>query len=379
MVGSFHVMAKQNGTKRVRYAVVGLGYFAQTAVLPAFKRARNSELVALVSGDPTKLELLKKRYRVPVAVHYDEYERLLRSGDIDAAYLVLPNSEHADFTLRTANAGVHVLCEKPMATTEDECWGMIAACEGAGVRLMIAYRLHFERTNLEAIELVKRGRIGEPRLFDSVFALQVRANNSRTSEELGGGPLNDIGIYCVNAARYVFRSEPTEVMALSGKRDDDERFSEIDEHVGALLRFPGDRIATFVASFGASEVSCFEIVGTKGSLRLDPAYSHSEALRYELSASGKPKIRRTFRKRDQVAPEIGYFSECILERRTPEPSGLEGLADVRILRAIEESASRGERVTLRPLVKSERPNLSLEDHAPPHGRPRLIRADEPSI
>lgn len=372
-------MAKRNGAERVRYAVVGLGNFAQTAVLPAFKRARNSELVALVSGDSTKLELLKKRYRVPLAVHHDEYERLLRSGDIDAAYLVLPNSEHADFTVRTARAGVHVLCEKPMATSEDECWRMITACEGAGVRLMIAYRLHFERTNLEAIELVKRGKIGEPRLFDSVFALQVRPRSSRTVEELGGGPLNDIGIYCVNAARYVFRSEPTEVMALSGKRADDERFSEIDEHVGALLRFPDDRIATFVASFGANEVSCFEIVGTTGSLRVDPAYSHTEALRYELSASGKPKIRRTFRKRDQIAPEIGYFSDCILEHRTPEPSGFEGLADVRILRAIEESAARGERVMLRPLLKSERPSLSLEEHAPPHGKPRLITGEEPSV
>lgn len=371
-------MAKPNGSKRVRYAVVGLGYFAQSAVLPAFKRARNSELVALVSGDETKLALLKQRYRVPIAVHYDEYERLLRSGDIDAAYVVLPNSMHADVTVRTASAGVHVLCEKPMATTEDECWRMIAACEEADVRLMIAYRLHFERTNLEAIELVRQGKIGEPRLFDSVFAMQVRENNSRTSEELGGGPLNDIGIYCVNAARYVFRSEPTEVLALSGKRDDDARFDEVDEHVGALLRFPRDRIATFVASFGADEVSCFEIVGTAGSLRVDPAYSHSAALRYELAASGKPKLRRTFRKRDQIAPEIAYFSDCIHEHKTPEPSGFEGLADVRILRAIDDSASRGERVTLRPLVRSERPDLSQEDHAPAHGKPRLVRSEDPS-
>ena len=371
-------MAKPNGSEQVRYAVVGLGYFAQAAVLPAFKRARNSELVAIVSGDRNKLALLKQRYRVPFAVHYDEYEGLLRSGEIDAAYLVLPNSEHADYTVRTARAGVHVLCEKPMATTEDECWRMIAACEETDVRLMIGYRLHFERTNLEAIELVRAGKIGDPRVFDSVFALQIRENNSRTSEELGGGPLNDIGIYCVNAARYVFRSEPTEVLALSGKRDDDERFGEIDEHVAALMRFPGDRIATFVASFGADAVSCFEIVGTKGSLRVDPAYSHSEALRFELSSSGKPRLRRTFRKRDQIAPEIGYFSDCILQHRTPEPSGFEGLADVRILRAIEESAARGERVALRPLVRSERPDLTQEDHAPPHGKPRLIGAEDPA-
>jgi predicted dehydrogenase len=160
--------------------------------------------------------------------------------------------------------------------------------------------------------------------------------------------------------------------------NDDVRFNEVDEHIGALLRFPGDRIATFVASFGADEVSCFEIVGTTGSLRVDPACSHSAALRYELARSGKPRLRRTFRKRDQIAPEIGYFSDCILERKTPEPSGLEGLADVRILRAIGESASRGERVTLRPLVRAERPDLPQEDHAPAHGNPRLVGTEDPS-
>jgi len=272
-----------------------------------------------------------------------------------------------------------VLCEKPMAPTEEECARMIAACEATDVRLMIAYRLHFERANLEAIELVKSGKLGEPRIFDSVFAMQVRPGNSRTIGSLGGGPLDDIGIYCVNAARYVFRSEPTEVMALSGTRKGDARFSEIDEHVAAMLRFPNDRIATFVASFGSSEVSCFEIVGTSGSLRLDPAYSHAGALHYELFADGKPKSKRTFRKRDQIAPEISYFSECVLTHKTPEPSGLEGLADVRILRAIEESAHRGERVTLEPFAPHARPDLSQEDHASPHGRPRLVKSEEPSL
>jgi glucose-fructose oxidoreductase len=371
-------MANEKRPERVRYAVLGLGYFAQNAVLPAFKRARRSELVALVSGDPEKRAILKQRYRVPIAIDYGEYDALLSSGKIDAVYVVLPNSEHADATIRAARAGVHVLCEKPMATTEDECLRMIRACEEADVRLMIAYRLHFERTNLEAIELVRSGKLGEPRIFDSVFAMQVREGNSRTLDELGGGPLNDIGVYCVNAARYVFRSEPTEVMALSGARNGDARFSEIDEHVAAMLRFPGDRIATFVASFGSSEVACFEIVGTTGALRVDPAYSHASNLRYELMSGGKPKTKRTFRKRDQIAPVIGYFSDCVLQRKTPEPSGFEGLADVRILRAIEESARRGERVLLEPLPKSEYPDLSQEDHAPAHGKPRLVNSQEPS-
>ena len=371
-------MSNETKSAKIRYAVVGLGYFAQTAVLPAFKRVRRSELVALVSGDPEKRAVLKRRYRVPIAVDYEEYDALLASGDIDAVYIVLPNSQHADATVRAARAGVHVLCEKPMATTEQECQQMITACEEADVRLMIAYRLHFERTNLEAIELVNSGKLGEPRIFDSVFAMQVREGNSRTAEDLGGGPLNDIGVYCVNAARYVFRSEPTEVMALSGARKGDARFSEIDEHVAAMLRFPDDRIATFVASFGSSDVSCFEIVGTTGSLRVDPAYSHATALRYEFAEGGKPKAKRSFRQRDQIAPEISYFSDCILDNKIPEPSGFEGLADVRILRAIEESARRGERVSLEPIAKGIHPGIEQEDHAPAHGKPALVNAEEPS-
>jgi glucose-fructose oxidoreductase len=371
-------MRNGNGSDRVRYAVVGLGYFAQTAVLPAFKRARNSELVAIVSGDPTKIDVLKRRYRVPIAIGYEEYDWLLESGNVDAAYVVLPNSLHAEATIRTARAGVHVLCEKPMAPTEAECERMIAACEAANVRLMIAYRLHFERANLEAVEIVRAGKLGEPRVFDSVFAMQVRAGNTRTVDDLGGGPLDDIGIYCVNAARYVFGSEPTQVTALSGARRGDERFREIDEHVGAVLRFPNDRIATFVASFGSSEVSCYEVVGTKGSLRLDPAYSHAGAIHYELFVGGKSKAKRTFRKRDQIAPEISYFSDCVLEHKTPETSGREGLADVRILRAIEESARRGESVELKPFEKNDRPTLEQEESAPPHGRPQLVHSETPS-
>ena len=169
----------RNRSTTIRYAVVGLGYISQNAVLPAFAHARrNSRLAALVSDDPVKLKTLSKKYHVKGTYSYDQYDDCLRH--VDAVYIALPNSMHAEYTIRAANAGVHVLCEKPMAVTVDECQRMIDACDEASVKLMIAYRLHFEQINLTAIDLVRRGRIGDPKFFNSSFSMQVRPGDIRT-------------------------------------------------------------------------------------------------------------------------------------------------------------------------------------------------------
>ena len=165
---------------KIRYAVVGLGHIAQVAVLPAFAHARqNSQLTALVSDDPVKHEKLRSKYKVQHTYSYEEYDKCLSSGAIDAVYIALPNNLHCDFTVRAARAGIHVLCEKPMAVTEDDCEKMISAAEKGGVKLMIAYRLHFEKANLEAVEIARSGKLGEPRFFSSVFAMQVKEDNIR--------------------------------------------------------------------------------------------------------------------------------------------------------------------------------------------------------
>ncbi len=250
----------------VRYALVGLGYFGQIAVLPAFAHARrNSRLVALVSDDPVKRRRLGKKYGVELLYSYEQYGQCLASGEIDAVYIALPNHLHRDYTVPACEAGVHVLCEKPMAVTEDECGDMIRAAEYGKVRLMIGYRLHFEEANLKAVEVVKSGRLGEPRIFSSVFTMQVEdPDNIRLNPiEQGGGTLYDIGIYCINAARYLFRAEPIEVSALSANRGD-RRFRNVDEMTSAVLRFPGERLAAFTSSFGASSHGSYRIVGTKG-------------------------------------------------------------------------------------------------------------------
>jgi predicted dehydrogenase len=361
-------------SKIVRYAVVGLGHIAQNAVLPAFARARgNSRLTALVSDDPRKLKAVAKKYKVNGMFSYDEYEECLK--DVDAVYIALPNSMHAEYTVRAANAGVHVLCEKPMAVTVDECERMIDACREANVKLMIAYRLHFEEINLKAVELVRRGKLGDPKFFNSSFSMQVKPGDIRTKRDLGGGTLYDIGVYCINAARYLFRAEPKEVMAIS-VNSAPNKLPEIDESTGALLRFDGERVASFVTSFNAADAAWYEVVGTKGSLCVDPAYEYSEGLGYELTIDGKTQ-RKSIGKRDQFAPELLYFSDCILKNRTPEPSGAEGLQDVRIVRALYESADTGRAVQIPPYEPSKRPDKGQLITRPAGREPELIGVNAP--
>jgi predicted dehydrogenase len=359
----------------IRYAVVGLGHIAQAAVLPAFAHARrNSRVTALVSDDPKKAKLVARTHRVDAIYSYDDYEACLQ--EVDAVYIALPNSLHAEYTIRAAQAGVHVLCEKPMAVTEDECRRMIDACRDAKVKLMIAYRLHFEQINLEAIELVRNGRIGEPKFFNSSFAMSVRPNDIRTRKETGGGTLYDIGVYCINAARYLFRAEPKEVMAIS-VNSGVAKLAEIDESTGALLRFEGERIAAFVTSFNAADVASYQIVGTKGQLTLDPAYEYAQGLQYELTVNGKT-TRKRIGKRDQFAPELLYFSDCILTGRDPEPSGEEGLQDVRIVQALYESAETGKAVSITPFTKTKRPSARQRITRPGVRKPRLVKVQSAS-
>ena len=368
-------MAKN--AKRIRYAVAGQGYIAQAAVLPAFQNAaKNSELVALISDDPAKLGRLARKYDVPHTYAYDEYDKCLTSGAVDAVYIALPNHMHQEYTIRAAQAGVHVLCEKPMALTVGECQSMIDACRENRVKLMIAYRLHFEKSNLKAIKLAQAGKLGDLRIFSSVFTMQVKEGNSRLQRSLGGGTLYDIGIYCINAARYLFQDEPVRVFA-NRASSQDVRFSEVEEMVSASLVFPQDRLATFVCSFGASDVSTYQIVGTRGDLVVQNAYEYSSAMTHTLTIKGNER-QRTFAKRDQFAPELIYFSDCIREDKEPEPSGAEGMADIRVINGLYRSAENQSPVTLSEFQEVARPAPNQEITRPPVKKPSLYHAEAPS-
>lgn len=370
-------MFRRADKKRIRYAVVGAGNIAQVAVLPAFVHTHeNSELAAIVSNDPLKRAALGKRYRVATG-SYDELETLIERERIEALYLALPNQLHRSFTERAVRTKVHVLCEKPMAMRSEDCVAMIDACEAADLRLMIAYRLHFDEANLRAIAIVRAGRIGEPRYFSAEFSQQVRPGNIRTRAATGGGALFDLGIYCVNAARFLFQAEPITVLGQQATSMTDERFGAVDEMTTGVLRFPGTRFAQFTASQGAADMDSLRIVGTEGELRLEPAFGYASDPLLSVKVAGKTEQKR-FRVGDQFGPEILYFSDCILRRVRPEPSGMEGLADVRVLEAIARSARTGARVSLDPFDPGARPGLSQRIRKPAVPAPPLVRAPSPS-
>jgi predicted dehydrogenase len=363
--------------QKIRYAVAGQGYISQVAVLPAFENAsKNSELTALISDDPAKLKKLARKYGVERTYHYEQYDECLRSGEIDAIYIALPNHMHHEYTTRAAKAGIHVLCEKPLAMTVREAEEMVEACRQAKVKLMTAYRLHFEKANLKALEIVRSGKLGDPRYFNSSFSMQVKDGNVRLSKRRGGGTLYDIGIYCINAARSLFQAEPEKVFAIQLSGNDD-RFTEVEEMVGAQLVFPGSRLASFVCSFGAADVSSYRIVGTEGNLVVHDAYEFETEIGHTLT-TGKRSKETEFPKRDQFAPELLYFSRCILDDEEPEPSGAEGLADMRVIEALYTSAETGRPVEIGDPVRVAHPKPEQEISRPSIRRPPLVHAATPS-
>lgn len=361
---------------RLRIAVIGQGHFAQSEVLPAIDQLPDVQLAALVSGSRTKLDELGLRYGAAALGDYRELDSLLGRNQIDIAYIAVPTDLHAEMTVIAARHGCHVLCEKPMAPTEAECLQMIRACEQKQRKLMIAYRLHFEAANLCAIEIARSGELGDLRIFSSVFAQQVKPGNVRLEGRRGGGPLYDIGVYCINAARYLFRTEPTEASAikLSGR---DPRFANTEEAYGITLRFPDERVAQFTCSFGAHEHKMYQLIGSEGVLTLDHAYDFGADMHLTVSSPHGTKTR-TFAKRDQVAAEVAYFARCIREDREPEPSGWEGVADIRIIQALQDSARFGRTVSIEPLAPRRRPDLGQEIAIAPHDKAPLVDVDPPT-
>ncbi len=342
--------------KAVRYAVVGLGNISQSALLPGFKNARNSKLTALVSGEEEKRRKLANYYGIEHTYSYEQYEDCLNSGEVDAVYIGLPNHLHSEYTIRAAVAGIHVLCEKPMAVDEAECERMIVACERSSVKLMIAYRLHFEQANLDALRIALSGRLGDLRIFTGAFCQQVADENVRVeeTEEQGGGSLYDMGVYCINAARSLFQDEPVEVSAIAASQKDG-RFDKNTEMTSAILRFPDERLAVLTKQqFRSGRIFGVFFARDEGWIRLSPAYDFKKPLRSQVSIDDEEPKTKQYRQTDQFGAELVYFSNCILKNKNPEPSGEEGLADVRVIRAILESAKTKERIQLPSFHKGQR-------------------------
>ncbi len=359
--------------RKLRYAVVGAGNIAQVAVLPAFAHAKdNSELVALVSGDAEKRAVLRERFELEADGDYAEFERVLDRARVDAVYIATPNALHKEYALRAAAAGRHVLCEKPLAPTERDCLEMDAACRRAGVKLMVAYRLHFEEATLAALETVRAGKLGDVKLFSSFFTHVVRPGDVRQDPSLAGGAAYDMGVYCINAARNLFEAEPISVMADVIEKDG------TDDTTTVVLRFPGERIAQFCVSNSVAGVSSYRIAGSEGDLRVEPGYEYTEELVHYLTIGGELK-KKAFKKGDQFAPEIKYFSDCVLEDREPEPSAEEGRCDIRVVEAILTSARERRPVELAPLQRTRRPTANQADRERPVGKQKPVNAPSPSL
>ena len=338
--------------KQIGYAVAGLGGLTQHGVLPAFARAgENSRLLAIIAGDRAQAQSLAQQFRAS-AYPIDEFRQCLQREDINAVYIALPNSMHCDYAVEAARAGVHVLCEKPMAVMADECRRMIRTAQTNRVKLMIAYHLQFHPAHAKVVELVRGGAIGAARTISAEFTTRIEdADDPRLQRRLGGGTLYDVGVTCIHAARTLFGAEPAQVMAMTARTS--RRYGgDVDESTVALVRLPDERLTHLHTSFGEEPMARLRIFGEEGWIELDQAYRHDVAVTLALSRRGQ-RDTMSFEPTDQFATEIAYFSSCILQDRAPEPSGVEGLQDVRLIEAIYRSARDGRPVTLPRLARPE--------------------------
>ncbi len=359
---------------QVRYAVVGAGWISQAAFMPGVAQTGNSVMTAVVTGDPAKAEALGRRYGIERTYHYDAYGAALESGGFDAIYLALPNDQHRQFALPALEAGVHVLLEKPMATSEADCAAIEAAARRTGAKLMIAYRLHFEPATLEAIRVEQSGVLGRVWLFTSTFTQKVSPANHRGTHGFWAGPVADMGTYPINAVRNLFRAEPIEVFAVGTQRA--HLGFDFHDTVAVTLRFPGDRLAQFTVGYGLDSVNEYRVSGDKGDLLVQRGYAFPGPLTHQLTLAGSTTERR-FKALDQFGAETRYFSDCILHDRDPEPDGEEGRLDVRVIAAIERALEMGTVQRLEPYHRTKHPTLDQAIELPPVKAPPLVGAHEP--
>jgi predicted dehydrogenase len=363
--------------KKVRYGFVALGDIAQEAMLPGVGHTGNSEITALVTGDPEKARGVGRQYGVEDSYGYDQFEQMLRSGKVDAIYLATPNWRHAEFAVPALRAGIHVLLEKPMEISTAACREIMEAQKASGAKLMVAYRLHFEPATLDLIGKIRDGELGEVTLFNSTFIQMVDPQNHRAKNGVEAGPIFDMGPYPVNAARYVFGAEPTEVVSAIGTRHSQAGLGDFDDTVAVTLRFPEGRIAQFMLSYYGNTLDSYVVAGTKGSVQMNPGYMYGQPLE-QMVTIGQSKTTKSFRNTDHFGGELKYFSDCILNDRQPEPDGEEGYADVRVLEGIVRALESGKPQVLEPFTRSRRIDTDAQKETLAAKRsPELVNTSNP--
>lgn len=367
---------KSGSGAKVRYALVGAGWIAQAAFMPAVERTGNSELVAVVTGDAEKARELAEKYELKRTCDYSDYGALLRSGDVDAVYISTPNWDHVAYAVQALEAGIHVLVEKPMEVSVERCERILAAAEKSSAKLMVAYRLHFEPATLDALERVRKGELGEVRFFSSVFAQHVARENQRGHNGFDGGPVLDMGPYPINAARNLFGEEPVEVSAF-GTRNEDAGLGDFDDTVAVSLRFGDGRLAQFVVSYAGNSFGAYTVVGTKGVLEMSPGYTFQGALQERLTLGEKKPKAKKFEAVDQFAGQTKYFSQCVLDGTEPEPGAEEGLLDVRVIEAVKRALETGQAQKLEPWTRRRKVEADQERDFSQKKAPKLVHAAPP--
>ena len=329
------------------YAVVGLGGLSLSDILPAFAHTTRARLTGLVSGDVDKSRALAAQYGVPHKglYSYDTYDRIADNPDIDAVYIVLPNNMHAEYTIRAHKAGKHVLVEKPMANTVKDCDAMIAAASAARKHLAVAYRLRFEPYTQAMIKMARDKELGKTKviLCDAGFNIGNPEQWRLTKAMGGGGSMMDIGIYSVNAARYLSGEEPTEVFAMESTTPGDPRFKEVEETITFQMRFPSGTLANCVSSYG-TPLNRFRVHAERGSFEMEPAYSR-RALGMRVFR-GNTIEQRSLREPDHFAAMMDHLAECGATGARPIIDGEDGRNDMRVIEACYESVKTGRPVKL---------------------------------
>lgn len=328
--------------EKLGIALVGLGTYSSEELAPALQQTEHCRLAGVVTGNRKKGEEWKARYNLPEGniYSYDTFDAIKDNADIDIVYVVLPNAQHAAFTIRAAQAGKHVICEKPMAVTVKECDDMIRACKEAGVLLSIGYRLHFEPYNQAMMDLHRNGTIGTIKKVTAGHGMDIQPNVWRLNRDLaGGGPLMDVGIYCVQAAIYTVGEEPIAVTAKEGEKTDLSRFAEVEQSITWTMEFPSGSVAECETSY-AKESNYLRAEGDTGWMQLEPAF------KYEGIKGRSDKEELNLKQVNQQARQMDDFAQCVKNSQPSRVPGEMGLRDVRILMAIYEAARTARRVAI---------------------------------
>lgn len=340
---------------RIGYAVVGLGNLARNAVLPAFAHSKRSKLVALVSRDAHKAATLQRKFKAQACFSPTNFDQCLARPDISAVYVVTPPGQHEEFTTRAASAKKHVLCEKPLAANFQQSARMVAACRQHGVMLMTAYRKYFEPSSVYVKSLISSGALG---CLDMIHTSFSEIYNSSIAPKwlldpslAGGGPMMDLGVYCVNTARWLAGEDPVEAVAHSWSNDT-STFHGVEQGVCFRLNFPSGLIVQGSSTYNPAMSSFIFVQGTKGWISFSPAYTYEDERRV-TGKLGNRLIDKRFKPLDEFALELDAFSNAILNKKPVEPDGEQGHRDMLILQAIYESARTNRPAPINYLAKEQ--------------------------